>query len=221
MRSIHDNKVTGRVLPFCFAAIVFLGLCGTAMADEPSRYMGGPVKLVEAPNGAVVNAEVLETLPRIAYFEPTVEEVAEGVWSIGGYSLANTTVIEGEGGLIVYDTGDTREEAEHIREAIDKIGDKPVKVIIYSHSHYALGGGALVDDPDDVVIIGHPTLNETVENNVRGGGSPSAIPEVGPVMTPGLWFNSTISCPPRVRTPHSARSSRWASPSPSSPPTGR
>lgn len=39
------------------------------------------------------------------YLEPTVEEVIEGVWSIGGYSLVNTTVIEGENGLIVYDTG--------------------------------------------------------------------------------------------------------------------
>ena len=29
------------------------------------------------------------------------EQVAEGVWSIGGYSAANTTVIEAEDGLIV------------------------------------------------------------------------------------------------------------------------
>jgi alkyl sulfatase BDS1-like metallo-beta-lactamase superfamily hydrolase len=53
-----------------------------------------------------------------------VEEVAEGVWSIGGYSIANTTLIEGENGLIVYDTGNTREEAEHIRDAVEKISDK-------------------------------------------------------------------------------------------------
>ncbi len=67
----------------------------------------------------------------------------------GGYSLANTTVIEAKDGLIVYDTGDTKEEAEHIRDAIKKISDKPVKVIIYSHSHYAMGGGALLDNPKD------------------------------------------------------------------------
>ncbi|MCP3885201.1 MAG: MBL fold metallo-hydrolase, partial [Propionibacteriaceae bacterium] len=102
---------------------------------------------------------------------------------IGGYSLANTTVIEADDGLIVYDTGDTKEEAEHIREAIKKISDKPVKVIIYSHSHYALGGGALVDNPDDVLVIGHPKLNETVQSSLQGGGAPSAIPEVGPIMT--------------------------------------
>ena len=92
-------------------------------------------------------------------------------------------MIEGDDGLIVYDTGDNKEEGEHLREAIAKISDKPVKAIIYSHSHYAFGGGALVDNPDDVLVIGHPKLNETVQSSLQGGGSPSAIPEVGPIMT--------------------------------------
>ena len=168
------------------AAVVGLAFPVFAQADEstpPSPYMGGEVELVTAPNGAVTNKLVLETTPKIIYMEPTTEKVAEGVWVIGGYSLANTTVIEAEEGLIVFDTGDTKEEAEHIREAIRKISDKPIKVIIYSHSHYALGGGALVDNPDDVLVIGHPKLNETVQSSLQGGGSPSAIPEVGPLMT--------------------------------------
>ena len=55
------------------------------------------------------------------YLEPTTQEVAEGVWYIGGYSVANTSIIEAEDGLIVYDTGDNKEEARHIRAAIEKI----------------------------------------------------------------------------------------------------
>jgi len=163
-------------------------------AQEKSRYMGGEVTLKTAPNGALVNAEVLDVNSKILYLEPTTEKVADGVWCIGGYSLANTTVIEGDDGLIVYDAGDTKEEAEHIREAIEKISDKAVKVIIYSHSHYALGGGALVDNPEDVVVIGHPKLNETVQSSLQGGGAPSAIPEVGPVMTTRtlIQFNNFV-----------------------------
>jgi len=46
-----------------------------------------------------------------------------------------------------------------------------------------MGAGALVDNPDDVLVIGHPKLNETVESSLKGGGSPSATPEVGPRMT--------------------------------------
>jgi len=188
-------KTTSTLIVATIALV--LGAAGLNAEDPalpPSPYMGGPVELVEAPNGAIARAEVLETAARILYLEPTTDQVADGVWCIGGYSLANTTVIEGDDGLIVYDTGDTREEAEHIREAIAKISDKPIKVIIYSHSHYALGGGALVDSPEDVLIIGHPKLNETVESSLRGGGSPSAIPEVGPAMTPRVLvqFNNFL-----------------------------
>jgi len=145
--------------------------------------MGGEVNLIKAPNGAIVNDEVLKRISEISYTEPTTEKLAEGVWCIGGYSLANTTVIEAEDGLIVYDVGDTKEEGEHIREAIKKISDKPVKVIMYSHAHYTFGAGAFVDNTEDVMVIGHPKLNETVEGMLRGGGAPSAIPEVGPLMT--------------------------------------
>jgi hypothetical protein len=62
----------------------------------PSRYMGGPAELVTAPNGAITNAEALKKLPEIMYLEPTTQEVAQGIWCIGGYSVANTTVIEAE-----------------------------------------------------------------------------------------------------------------------------
>jgi len=64
-----------------------------------------------------------------------------------------------------------------------QISKKPIKAIIYSHSHYALGGGAMVDDPASVMVVGHPKLNETVLRNLQGGGAPSVIPEVGPVLT--------------------------------------
>jgi alkyl sulfatase BDS1-like metallo-beta-lactamase superfamily hydrolase len=164
---------------------VSLGCAGAEKEGHvpSSRYMGGPAELVTAPNGAITTAETLKKLPAIMYLEPTTQEVAEGVWCIGGYSVANTSVIEAEDGLIVYDTGDNKEEARHIRAAIEKISDKPIKVIIYSHSHYALGGGELVDDPTDVMVIGHPTVNDTVQANLKGGGAPSVYGEIGPVLT--------------------------------------
>jgi len=182
------------IIKICACLLFCIGLACPVTAAQPSPYMGGNVNLTKAPNGAIARAEVLETAAKILYLEPTTEKLADGVWCIGGYSLANTTVIEAEDGLIVYDTGDTKEEGEHIREAIEKISDKPVKVIIYSHSHYALGGGALVDNPDDVLIIGHPKVNETIESSLQGGGSPSAIPEVGPRMTSRLLiqFNNFL-----------------------------
>lgn len=176
MKVLMNSKIQVMTLALSIMAV-------TSYAQEVSPYMGGDVKLTEAPNGAIVREDVLKTGPQISYTEPTIDEVAKGVWCIGGYSLANSTVIEGDDGLIVYDTGDTREEAEHIRKAIESISDKPIKVVIYSHSHYAMGAGALVDNPEDVLVIGHPKVNETVESSLQGGGAPSAIPEVGPILT--------------------------------------
>jgi alkyl sulfatase BDS1-like metallo-beta-lactamase superfamily hydrolase len=184
-----------KVIAIVVALALTHGL-GSAHAQERSRYMGGEVTLKTAPNGAVVNAEVLEVNSKIVYLEPTTEKVADGVWCIGGYSVGNTSVIEGDSGLIVYDTGDNRAEAEHVREAIKKISNKPIKVIIYSHSHYALGGGALVENPDDVLVIGHPKLNETVQSNLQGGGAPSAIPEVGPILSARALIQFNNFMPP-------------------------
>lgn len=149
-----------------------------------SRYMGGPVDFAEAPNGAIVNAKAVDAYPRVWYTEPMAKEVVDGVWLVGGLSIANTVVIERDEGLIVYDGGDTRKEGEHLRAFIkENVSDKPIKILMYSHSHYALAGGAMVDDPEDVLVIGHPTLNKTVQSNLGGGGAPSAIPEIGPILT--------------------------------------
>lgn len=185
IKMTQKSKLLGLLILFSSVSVV---------AQKVSPYMGGEVELVTAPNGAITRAEVLKTSAEILYLEPTTDKLAEGIWTIGGISMGNVTVIEAEDGLIVYDTGDSKAEGEHIREAIEKISDKPIKVIIYSHSHYAYGAGALVDNPDDVLIIGHPKVNETIEASMRGGGAPSAIPEVGPTMTARLLiqFNAYV-----------------------------
>jgi len=166
-----------------------------ATSNYPERYMGGPAKLATAPNGAIVYQRVLEVAPDVFYLEKTVQKVADGLWVIGGYALVNCIVIEAPEGLIVYDTGDNAETGKLFREIIEtKISRKPIKAFIYSHSHYALGTGAMVDDPKSVEVIGHPKLNETVAANLRGGGAPSAIPELGPVLTAraAVQFNNFL-----------------------------
>ncbi|MBP0021486.1 MAG: MBL fold metallo-hydrolase [Cyanobacteria bacterium SBLK] len=164
--------------------------------NYPDRYMGGPATLTTAPNGAIIYDKALEAANANAYREPTVEDLGNGIWVIGGESIVNCIVIEAPDGLIVYDTGDSAEEGQRFRKAIEsKISStKPIKAIIYSHSHYALGAGEMVDDPASVEIIGHPKLNETVEANLQGGGAPSAIPELGPVLTAraAVQFNNYL-----------------------------
>ncbi|KZX55151.1 hypothetical protein A3709_09190 [Halioglobus sp. HI00S01] len=59
------------------------------------------------------------------------------VWTVhvpGGW-IGNSTIIEGEDGLIVYDTSVNVQAGEHIAREIRKISDKPIKAIFYSHHH--------------------------------------------------------------------------------------
>jgi alkyl sulfatase BDS1-like metallo-beta-lactamase superfamily hydrolase len=175
----------GTALPTFFApATVGAQTAADYQPHYPARYMGSEAKLVTAPNGGVVYDKALEAAGRVWYTEKTVDKIADGIWVIGGYSIVNCIVVDAPDGLIVYDTGDFAEEGKHFREVIEsKISKKPIKAIIYSHSHYALAGGAMVDDPKSVMVLGHPKLNETVQANMQGGGAPSAIPEIGPVLT--------------------------------------
>ena len=71
--------------------------------NYPSRYMGGEADIIKAPNGALIYDKALEAVGQIVYTEPTVENLGDGIWVIGGYSIANCFVIEAPEGLIVYD----------------------------------------------------------------------------------------------------------------------
>ncbi len=156
---------------------------GAASAEETNLYMGAPVTLVEAPNGAIANKKIVDGSPKVGWFEPTIEQPVEGVWVLGGYGLAPMSIIDTDDGLIVFDTGDTKHDGELFLAAIRTFSDKPVKVIIYGHSHTAFGAGVLAEGNENVMVIGHPDLNAVVEKNLQGGGAPAYFPEIGPYLT--------------------------------------
>jgi alkyl sulfatase BDS1-like metallo-beta-lactamase superfamily hydrolase len=157
---------------------------GAARAEEPSIYMGAPVTLGEAPNGAIANSRLLDgSVEKVAWLKPTIEQPTDGVWVLGGYGLAPMSIIDTDDGLIVFDTGDTKHDGELFLAAIRTFSDKPVKAIIYGHSHTAFGAGVLAEGNEDVMVIGHPDLNAVVEKNLHGGGAPAYFPEIGPYLT--------------------------------------
>ena len=176
-------------------AVVLLscGLFATAAnAEEPSLYMGAPVTLAEAPNGAIANKKILDGADKVAWLKPTIEQPAEGIWVLGGYGLAPISIIDTDEGLIAFDTGDTKHDGEFLLAAIRTFSDKPVKAIIYGHSHTAFGAGVLAEGNKDVMVIGHPDLNVVVEENLKGGGAPAYFPEIGPYLTAraAIQFNA-------------------------------
>jgi alkyl sulfatase BDS1-like metallo-beta-lactamase superfamily hydrolase len=152
--------------------------------NYPGRYMGREeVGTITAPNGAIADAGFAKTL-QLIYPQPTVEKASEGIWVLGGYSITNVAVIETPEGLVIIDSGDSEEEGIMLKEAIrTKISEKPIIAAIYTHSHYCMGTGKMVDDPKKAIIVGHERLNETVQSNWMSGGAIAQIPELGPVLT--------------------------------------
>ena len=145
--------------------------------------MGAQVTLGRGPNGAVANRKLLDRIEDVGWLKPTIEKPADGVWVFGGYGFAPIAVIDGDQGLIVIDTGDSKHDGEVLLKAVRTVSEKPVKAIIYGHSHTTFGAGVFAEGNDDVTIIGHPDLNEVVEQNIRGGGAPAYFPELGPYLT--------------------------------------
>ena len=148
------------------------------MSSQTHRYMGAEVPLTTLPNGARTNADALERLARTSYLAPIADRVAPGVTVFGGDGFLNLTLIEGDDGLIVYDTGETLEDGERFLRQIRTVSDKPIVAVLYSHSHYINGTTALVGNGAGVKIIGHPQVNA----NVAAGAAGTVFPETMPLQ---------------------------------------
>jgi hypothetical protein len=111
-----ENKILSIV--FILGGLLTVMFSAVTQAEDhvpSSRYMGGPAELVSAPNGAIVNKEVLEQLPKTGWTSgPEIENPVEGVYVLGGYLISACIVVEADEGLIVFDTGDTKEDGEKL-----------------------------------------------------------------------------------------------------------
>ena len=69
-------------------------------------------------------------------------KVTEGIYQVRGLDLSNMTIIEGKSGLIVVDPLVSMETASAAMTLYRKhVGQRPVKAVIYSHSHVDHYGG--------------------------------------------------------------------------------
>ena len=103
-------------------------------------------------------------------FRKDIVTVANGVYVAVGYSMANVTMIVGEGGTIIVDTTSKVDDAQAVRAEFAKISRAPVRAIIYTHSHPDHTGGASVfagtDRPE---IYSHQLFVDRVPDVGRAG----------------------------------------------------
>jgi alkyl sulfatase BDS1-like metallo-beta-lactamase superfamily hydrolase len=103
-------------------------------------------------------------------FRKDVIKVTDGVYVAVGYSMANATLIVGDGGTIIVDTTTKLDDAQAVRAEFAKISRAPVRAIIYTHSHPDHTGGASVfagtDRPE---IYSHQLFVDRVPDLGRAG----------------------------------------------------
>lgn len=79
-----------------------------------------------------------------AEFRKEVIKVAEGVYVAVGYGIANSIMLVGDDGIIIVDTMEDEGTAKAVLVEFRKITDKPVKALVYTHSHPDHIGGARI-----------------------------------------------------------------------------
>lgn len=104
-------------------------------------------------------------------------EVVPGIYQIRGYDLAQMTLIAGKTGWIIVDPLTTPAPAKAGLALANKtLGVRPVKAVIFTHSHGDhFGGVAGVASADDIatgkvqIIAPHGFLNESIGESVIAG----------------------------------------------------
>lgn len=123
-------------------------------------------------------------------------QVSDTIWQVRGFDISNITFIKGETGWIVIDPLTTNEVAKAAYDLVtEKLGQRPVVAVIYTHSHADHFGGArgIVSQADYDsgkvrVIAPAGFLEEAVSENVIAGPAMNrrAVYQFGYDLTPGV-----------------------------------
>ncbi len=113
-----------------------------------------------------ITSEVEELVKHSEEFIPNVYSYENGIHIAIGYGIANSIMIEGDGGNIIIDAADSVYEASKIYEEFKKINSNPIKAIIYTHNHgdHTFGTSFYYNLEDEKPkIIAHETTAYYVE----------------------------------------------------------
>lgn len=124
-------------------------------------YMGEEVELKLGLKGEVANSLLID---RGKNFETSVYQITNRVYHMVGPGLSNSTMIEGDKGIIIVDTGTTIEEGQEILKKFQEVVDKPVVAVLYTHNHYSKGTRGVIpqNKGEDIEIWGHKLIHHNM-----------------------------------------------------------
>lgn len=171
-----------------------------ATLDEPVIHRADGVPIIDISAHDFLDAEVPDTVhPGLwrhaqANHHHGLFEVTDGIYQVRGIDLANMTIVEGDEGIIVIDPLSFVETATvGIRLYRTHRGDRPIRAVIFTHSHVDHYNGARGVISEDELAAGVPViapegfLAEAVSENVYDGNAMTrrAIYQYGTALRSG------------------------------------
>lgn len=164
--------------------------------------------VVTGPKGERAHRALVE---HSATFEPRLHRVTDRVHCMVGVGLANATLVVGDEGCVVIDTGDGLEEAAEHLAAFRGVTDLPIRAIVYTHFHYVDGTRAYVPDDGEagVEIWAHARVPANMASRFGETGPHFArrvmiqfgafLPHEGPDAMPNYGIGPYMFHPARMR----------------------
>ena len=93
-------------------------------------------------------------------FERKVYTVTEGVYQAVGFGIANSIMVEGDDCVFIVDVMGSMQTAQEVKAEFDKINQKPIQALIYTHNHadHVMGGLAFAPD-GKIDVYAHESTN--------------------------------------------------------------
>jgi alkyl sulfatase BDS1-like metallo-beta-lactamase superfamily hydrolase len=143
-----------KVLSAVLGVGVLLTACGERQEERAEERFSGSVHP--------------ELQAHTAEFRQEVIKVTDGVFVAVGFGLANSILIEGDDGVIIVDTMESRSEAEAVKAAFAEITDKPIRGVILTHNHtdHIYGGSVFTGNDPSVEVWAHASTEYYIDRIV-------------------------------------------------------
>ena len=202
--TLAANKSVTKILDFNDRQDFIDSKRGFIAACEPLVIKNNQGETVwDMPGYSFLSGEVADTVNPSLWRQAQLNtihglfKIHEKIYQVRNFDLANMTLIESQNGWIIIDTMLTRETAKAGIDLVNKhLGKRPIKAIIYTHSHADHFGGVrgLVSVEDvrsgKVEIIAPDGFMEfAISENVLAGNvmTRRASYQFGNVVKPGIY----------------------------------
>ncbi len=140
-------------------------------------------------------AQTKQLIERNHEFRKEIIQLADNVYTASGYDASNITMIIGDDGVVLIDTGKVPELIEEVYAEFRKITDKPITGIIFTHGHgdHTQGVPVFLKDNNPQIWAAESFGRENVFPTAAGLQNPRGHRQNGMTLSPEVRINNGVA----------------------------